>query len=172
MQMKETTEKSRSKIHPSAQIKYIGRRMKAHIVRLTRVMVLIAKPAERTNGSSRDTKKDRRWTEGEKWMNNCPPGQSACTDWVAPRELAIIQQTGEQWECHIMSITKSGIYICMIRPQESPNERSRSSRSRHVNLWCSQIVAVVSEQLVCSLLRLFLFWDNLLSIITQLYVMS
>lgn len=32
--------------------------MKAHIVRLTRVMVLIVKPAERMNGSNRDTKKD------------------------------------------------------------------------------------------------------------------
>lgn len=168
MEMKQTTDQSRSKIDPSTQIKYVGRRMKAHIAKLTRVMVLIVKPAERMNGSSRDTKKDRRWTEWEKWMNNCLTGQSACTDWVAPRELAIIQQTGEQWECHIMSITISGIYICMSRPQESPNERTRTSRSRHVKLWCSQIVAAVTEQLVCSLLWLFLFWDNILSRITQL----
>lgn len=118
--------------------------MKAHIVKPTRIMVLIVKPAERMNGSIRDTKKDWRWTEWEKWMNNCLTGQSPSTDWVAPRELAILQQTGEQWECHIASITKSGIYICMIRPQESPNERNRTSRSRHVNLWHSQIVAVVT----------------------------
>lgn len=150
--------------------------MKARIVRPTSVMVLIVKAAERMNGSIRDIKKDWRWTEREKWMNNCLTGQSAGTDWVAPRELAIIQQTGEHWECHVASITKSGIYICMIRPQESPNDRNRTSRSRHVNLWCSQIVAMVCEQLdcrlLCSLLWFFVFWDKILSIITQLWVMS
>lgn len=125
--------------------------MKVHIVRLTRVMVLIVKPAERMNGSIGDAEKDWRWTEGEKWMNNCLTGQSAGTDWVAPRELAAIQQTGEQWEDHIVSITKSGIYICGIHPQESPNERNRTHRNRPVNLWCSYVVEIVTEQLGWSL---------------------
>lgn len=42
----------------STHVKYLGRRMKVHIVRLTRVMVLMVKPAEGVNWRMQDTEKD------------------------------------------------------------------------------------------------------------------
>lgn len=43
--------------HASTHVKYVGRRIKVHIVRLSRVMVLMVKPAEGVNWRMQDTEK-------------------------------------------------------------------------------------------------------------------